>query len=80
MNIHLQLLDAMDLPDKPHLIGFSMGGWMASELAGIAPERLDKVVLVAQAGLNDLADPATGLQRSRRRICLPIWRMTRRWR
>jgi pimeloyl-ACP methyl ester carboxylesterase len=58
---YLDLLDALDLPQKPDLIGFSMGGWMASELAGVARERFDKVVLVAPAGLNDPAHPATNL-------------------
>lgn len=58
---YLQLLDVLALPEKPHLVGFSMGGWMASELAGVAPERFDKVVLVAPAGLNDSAHKATDL-------------------
>jgi pimeloyl-ACP methyl ester carboxylesterase len=58
---YLNLLDALELEEKPHLIGFSMGGWMASELAGLARERFDKVVLVAPAGLNDPAHPATNL-------------------
>lgn len=58
---YLNLLDAMDLPEKPHLMGFSMGGWMATELAALARERFDKVVLVAPAGLNDPAHPATDL-------------------
>ncbi len=58
---YLNLLDALDLQEKPHLIGFSMGGWMASELAGLARERFDKVVLVAPAGLNDPDHPATNL-------------------
>lgn len=52
---YLNLLDRMDLDEKPHLMGFSMGGWMATELAGVARERFDKVVLVAPAGLNDPA-------------------------
>ena len=58
---YLDLLDALDLEEKPHLMGFSMGGWMATELAGVARERFDKVVLVAPAGLNDPAHPATNL-------------------
>lgn len=58
---YLDLLDALDLPQKPDLIGFSMGGWMASELAGVARERFDKVVLVAPAGLNDPAHLPTNL-------------------
>lgn len=58
---YLDLLDAMDLKEKPHLVGFSMGGWMATELAAVARERFDRVVLVAPAGLNDPAHPATNL-------------------
>lgn len=58
---YLNLMDALDLPEKPHLIGFSMGGWLASELAAIARERFDKVVLMAPAGLNDPAHPAASL-------------------
>jgi pimeloyl-ACP methyl ester carboxylesterase len=62
MVIHyLNLLDALDLPQKPHLIGFSMGGWMATELAAVARDRFDKVVLMAPAGLNDPDHPATNL-------------------
>lgn len=58
---YLNLIDILALPEKPHLMGFSMGGWMASELAGLAGERFGKVVLVAPAGLNDPAHPATAL-------------------
>lgn len=58
---YLNLLDALDLPEKPHLMGFSMGGWMATELAAIARERFDRVVLIAPAGLNDPEHPATAL-------------------
>ena len=58
---YLDLLDTLDLAEKPHLMGFSMGGWMASELAAVARERFDKVVMVAPAGLNDPAHPATDL-------------------
>mgnify|MGYP001034389319 FL=1 len=58
---YLNLLDALDLAEKPHLMGFSMGGWMAVELAALAREKFDKVVLVAPAGLNDPEHPATNL-------------------
>ncbi len=58
---YLNLLDAMKLGEKPHLMGFSMGGWMATELAAVAGDRFDKVVLVAPAGLNDPGHPATAL-------------------
>lgn len=58
---YLNLLDALDLPEKPHLMGFSMGGWMATELAAVARDRFDRVVLIAPAGLNDPAHPAQPL-------------------
>ncbi|WP_370515225.1 alpha/beta fold hydrolase [Paracoccus sp. S-4012] len=58
---YLDLLDALDLPEQPHLIGFSMGGWIATQLAAVARDRFDWVVLMAPAGLNDPAHPATDL-------------------
>lgn len=56
---YLNLLDRFDFSEKPHLIGFSMGGWLATELAAVAREKFDKVVLIAPAGLNDPAHPMT---------------------
>lgn len=58
---YLNLLDALNLAEKPHLMGFSMGGWLATELAAVARERFGRVVLVAPAGLNDPAHPAKPL-------------------
>lgn len=58
---YLDLIDALALDRPPHLIGFSMGGWMAGELAGIARERFARVVLVAPAGLADPAFPPADL-------------------
>lgn len=58
---YLDLLDALDLKEKPHLIGFSMGGWLATHLAAVARDRFDKVVLMAPAGLNDPDHPAADL-------------------
>jgi pimeloyl-ACP methyl ester carboxylesterase len=37
--------------DKPHLIGHSMGGMIAAEMAATAPHDLRKLVLVGAAGL-----------------------------
>lgn len=36
---------------KPHLMGHSMGGMIAAEMASMAPNDLSKLVLVAPAGL-----------------------------
>lgn len=58
---YLNLLDALNLDQRPHLMGFSMGGWLATELAAVAREKFDRVVLMAPAGLNDPAHPATPL-------------------
>lgn len=57
---YLDLIDALEL-DRPHLIGFSMGGWLAAELAAVASDRFGKVVLVAPAGVTDPDHPATPL-------------------
>jgi pimeloyl-ACP methyl ester carboxylesterase len=56
---YLDLLDALDLDVRPHLVGFSMGGWLATELAAVAREKFDRIVLMAPAGLNDPAHPMT---------------------
>lgn len=37
--------------DKPHVVGHSMGGMIAAEMAAIAPNDLRKLVLVGAAGL-----------------------------
>ena len=44
------LVEALGLA-KPHLIGHSMGGMIAAEMACIAPHDVDKLVLVSPAGL-----------------------------
>jgi len=44
------LLNTLDL-DKPVLVGHSLGGWMAAELAVWYPERVKKLVLSNAAGI-----------------------------
>ena len=44
------LVDALGLR-QPHLVGHSMGGMIAAEMACVAPRDLDKLVLVGAAGL-----------------------------
>jgi len=44
------VIDALGL-SRPHLVGHSMGGMIAAEMACLAPRDLDKLVLVAAAGL-----------------------------
>jgi pimeloyl-ACP methyl ester carboxylesterase len=52
MVVHnLRLVDALEL-ERPHLVGHSVGGWMAAEIAAVAGERFGRLVLNAPAGLN----------------------------
>ena len=44
------VLDALGL-ERPHLVGHSMGGMIAAEMACVAPRDPGKLVLVAPAGL-----------------------------
>jgi pimeloyl-ACP methyl ester carboxylesterase len=38
--------------DRVHLVGFSLGGWIAAELAIFYPERLKSLTLITPAGLH----------------------------
>ncbi len=49
-HIHLELMDRLDLP-RAKLIGCSIGGWIAAELATKSPERIEKLVLVGPEGV-----------------------------
>jgi pimeloyl-ACP methyl ester carboxylesterase len=44
------VLDALKLAD-PILVGFSMGGMIASEMAAVAPDSVSRLALIAPAGL-----------------------------
>jgi pimeloyl-ACP methyl ester carboxylesterase len=57
---YLRLLSALGV-DRPHLVGHSMGGWMAAEIAVMAGERFNRLVLNAPAGLNDPAHPGADM-------------------
>lgn len=59
---YLALIEHLGLQQSPHVIGFSMGGWIASHLAAINNEALQKLVLVAPDGLNDPDFPAANLE------------------
>lgn len=52
---YLWYLDALGLP-KVHVLGHSIGGWTAAELATMHPGAVDRLVLVAPVGLK----PETG--------------------
>jgi pimeloyl-ACP methyl ester carboxylesterase len=49
-HIHLELMDKLGL-DKVDVIGCSVGGWIASEIASKAPERINRLVLVGPIGV-----------------------------
>jgi pimeloyl-ACP methyl ester carboxylesterase len=44
------VMDALGL-EKPILVGHSMGGMIAAEMAAISPKQIDRLALVAPAGL-----------------------------
>jgi pimeloyl-ACP methyl ester carboxylesterase len=46
----VDLLDALDIR-RTHVVGSSLGGWLAAELASLYPERVGSLVLVDAAGL-----------------------------
>lgn len=50
VDFYLDFLDHFEL-ERPALMGFSIGGWLAAELAATRPDRLDRLVLVDAAGL-----------------------------
>ena len=59
---YLRLIAALGL-ERPHLMGLSMGGWMATEMAVMAGERFARLVLIAPAGLNHPDYPSTDLSK-----------------
>jgi len=52
---HLWLIEAAGL-GRPHVLGHSIGGWTAAEMATMSPGSIDRLVLVAPTGLK----PETG--------------------
>jgi pimeloyl-ACP methyl ester carboxylesterase len=49
-HIYLELMDRLDLK-RTDLVGFSIGGWIAAELASKVPERIDRLVLIGPVGV-----------------------------
>src|SRR5437773_10393951 len=47
---YLWLIDAAGL-GRTHVLGHSIGGWVAAELATMSPRPIDRLVLVAPGGL-----------------------------
>jgi pimeloyl-ACP methyl ester carboxylesterase len=52
---HLWFMDTVGLR-RPHVLGHSLGGWTAAEMATMNPGAIDRLVLVAPGGLK----PETG--------------------
>ena len=48
--MYLELFDALGHREV-NLIGHSLGGWIAAELAALAPERIQKLILISPLGL-----------------------------
>lgn len=48
--LYLELLDRLGIA-RIELVGCSLGGWIAAEMASLAPERIAKLVLVGPAGV-----------------------------
>ncbi|MFV0260437.1 MAG: alpha/beta fold hydrolase [Acidimicrobiales bacterium] len=51
------VVDALDLGGPPVVVGHSMGGMIAAEMASVAPHDLARLVLIAPAGLWDDEHP-----------------------
>ena len=45
------LVDALRLDQRPHVMGHSMGGMIAAEMAALNPGGIDRLVLIGSAGL-----------------------------
>lgn len=54
------LLDTLEL-DRVHLVGFSLGGWIAAKLAIFYPERLKSLTLITPAGFHVPEQPLVNL-------------------
>jgi len=56
------VLDALEL-GRVHLIGFSLGGWIAADFAIFYPERVKSLTLITPAGLRIQGAPMTDFMR-----------------
>jgi pimeloyl-ACP methyl ester carboxylesterase len=54
------LLDALEL-ERVHLVGYSLGGWIAAELAVFYPSRFDSLTLITPMGLRIPGKPLADL-------------------
>jgi pimeloyl-ACP methyl ester carboxylesterase len=51
-----ELLDLLGL-DRVHVVGYSLGGWLAADFAAFYPKRLKSLTLMVPAGLRILGKP-----------------------
>lgn len=58
--VMVQFMDTLELP-RVTLVGHSVGGWVAMELATGHPERVSRLILVAPIGLDIPEAPGAGL-------------------
>ena len=49
-HVYLELMDQLDLR-RATLVGASIGGWIAAEMATKSPERFDKIALIGPVGV-----------------------------
>ena len=49
-HIYLELMDRLGLT-RTDLVGFSIGGWIAAEIATKVPERIERLVLIGPVGV-----------------------------
>jgi pimeloyl-ACP methyl ester carboxylesterase len=54
------LLDALEL-DRVHVVGYSLGGWIAAEIAVFHPRRLESLTLITPIGLRIPGKPLADL-------------------
>jgi pimeloyl-ACP methyl ester carboxylesterase len=57
---YLDVIERLGL-DRPHVVGASLGGWLAAELAVAAPQAIGSLVLLSPVGLRLPAHPVTDL-------------------
>jgi pimeloyl-ACP methyl ester carboxylesterase len=49
-HVYLELMDRLSLP-RLDVVGFSIGGWIAAEMATKVPERISRLVLIGPVGV-----------------------------
>jgi pimeloyl-ACP methyl ester carboxylesterase len=60
VDFYMDFLDRIDLERVP-AVGFSMGGWLAAEMAATCPERISRLLLVDAVGLRVESAPVADI-------------------